>query len=78
MKCPICGKGEIRDRVTTETFDFDTGRKVIRVRAENVPNSVCDQCGEEFIGPKGVLIRSRAIRETAAREGVPFLEEKRR
>jgi len=42
--CPICGGGRLPGRVT---FSVDLGGGVVVVR--QVPATVCDQCGEEWL-----------------------------
>lgn len=42
--CPMCGGGRAEGRITSMT---DLGGCVIVVR--NVPATVCDQCGEEWL-----------------------------
>lgn len=42
--CPLCGGDRVPGRVT---FTADLGTGVIVIR--NVPATVCDQCGEEWI-----------------------------
>ena len=42
FRCHICGKSESRQEFVSEVFDID-GKAV---RVENVPATVCAQCGE--------------------------------
>ena len=42
--CPMCG-GALHNGSTTYTVDLDSGVVVVR----DVPATVCDQCGEEWI-----------------------------
>ncbi len=46
-KCPIC-QGEKQMSTTTFTVDLKFGVVVVR----NVPATVCEQCGEEWIADK--------------------------
>ena len=46
-RCPVCG-GNKSPGKTTYSVDLGTGIVVVR----NVPATVCDQCGEEWIAPK--------------------------
>jgi putative zinc finger/helix-turn-helix YgiT family protein len=61
IRCPVCGKGHLEQRVVTERFDYGEGKKKVRVVADNVPVQVCTHCQETFSGPKAGLIRHRAI-----------------
>ncbi len=52
MKCPICGKGELRrGKVHEEMFGVDLGE---------YPGQICDACGESFVDQD-------AMREVEAR-----------
>lgn len=42
FRCHVCGKSESRQEFVSEVFDID-GKAV---RVENVPATVCAQCGE--------------------------------
>ena len=42
FRCHICGKSESRQEFVSEVFDID-GKAV---RVENLPATVCAQCGE--------------------------------
>ena len=42
FRCHVCGKSESRQAFVSEVFDID-GKAV---RVENVPATVCAQCGE--------------------------------
>ena len=42
FRCHVCGKSESRQEFVSEVFDID-GKPV---RVENVPATVCAQCGE--------------------------------
>ncbi|MBT9556494.1 MAG: type II toxin-antitoxin system MqsA family antitoxin [Myxococcales bacterium] len=42
--CPVCGGSRVNGRVT---FTADLGEVVVVVR--QVPATVCDQCGEQWI-----------------------------
>jgi YgiT-type zinc finger domain-containing protein len=46
-RCPIC-KGYKQSSTTTFTVDLKFGVVVVR----DVPATVCEQCGEEWIGDK--------------------------
>ncbi len=61
LKCPECGKGELVTQTRTEEFDFDFGEEPLRVRAENVPVEICDQCGEVMSGPNAAKVRHDAL-----------------
>lgn len=45
--CPLCGGGKKPGKTT---FSADLGNGVVVVR--NVPATICDQCGEAWIGPE--------------------------
>lgn len=45
--CPTCG-GEKAEGTTTFTTDLEFGVVVVR----NVPATVCQQCGDDWIGPE--------------------------
>ncbi len=42
FRCHVCGKTEGREKFVSEVFDID--RKSVRV--ENIPATVCTNCGE--------------------------------
>ena len=42
FRCHVCGKTEGREKLVSEVFDID-GKSV---RVENIPATVCAQCGE--------------------------------
>ncbi len=46
-RCPLCGGSKVPG---TTTYSVDLGFGVVIVR--NVSATVCDQCGEEWIGAK--------------------------
>ncbi len=48
--CPLCG-GDIIDGTMTFTADFKSGLLVVR----EVPASVCNQCGAEWVGHEAAL-----------------------
>ncbi len=43
--CPLCGGNKVQGK-TTFSVDLEFGVVVVR----NVPATVCNQCGEEWIG----------------------------
>ncbi len=55
MKCPVCGKGELRrGKVREEMFGVDLGE---------YPAEICDSCGESFLdqeATKKVEARAKA------------------
>jgi HTH-type transcriptional regulator/antitoxin MqsA len=61
IRCPVCGKGQLEQRIITDRFDYREGKRQIAVVAENVPVQVCSHCQETFSGPEAGLIRHRAI-----------------
>lgn len=42
FRCHVCGKTEWREKLVSEVFDID-GKSV---RVENIPATVCTNCGE--------------------------------
>jgi HTH-type transcriptional regulator/antitoxin MqsA len=42
FRCHVCGKAEGREKFISEVFDID-GKSV---RVENIPATVCANCGE--------------------------------
>ena len=42
FRCHVCGRTEARQEFVSEVFDID-GKAV---RVENIPATVCTQCGE--------------------------------
>ena len=46
-RCPLCSGRKVTGKTT---YSVDLGFGVVIVR--NVPATICDQCGEEWIGPK--------------------------
>ena len=56
--CPICGGKKTAGRTT---YSVDLGFGVVVVR--NVPATVCDQCGEEWIGAEIASELERLVEE---------------
>lgn len=61
--CPLCG-GKKKPGETTYSVDLKTGVIVVR----KVPASVCDQCGEAWIGAE-VARRLQALTQEARSKG---------
>ena len=61
--CPLCGG---RKKPGTTTYSVDLGTGVIVVR--NVPATVCDQCGEEWIG-SDIARKLEELTEEARQKG---------
>jgi YgiT-type zinc finger domain-containing protein len=62
-RCPLCGG---RKKPGTTTYSVDLGTGVIVVR--NVPATVCDQCGEEWIG-SDIAQKLEELTEEARQKG---------
>jgi HTH-type transcriptional regulator/antitoxin MqsA len=60
-RCPVCGRGLLKTRLLSETFEYEENGDVVLVRTQNVPIEDCDVCGESFSGPKAARIRHEAI-----------------
>ena len=56
--CPLCGGSKKSGKTT---FSADLGNGVVVVR--NVPASVCDQCGEAWIGAETAKKLEEATRD---------------
>ncbi len=56
--CPLCGGKKISG---TTTYSVDLGFGVVVVR--NVPASICDQCGEEWIAADTARDLERLVEE---------------
>lgn len=54
-KCPLCG-GQKKPGKTIYSVDLGFGVVIVR----NVPATLCDQCGEEWISPE---VASRLVEE---------------
>ncbi len=61
LRCPVCGKGRLENRIITDSFDYPVGKKKLTIVAQHVPIQVCTDCQETFSGPEAGLIRHRAI-----------------
>jgi YgiT-type zinc finger domain-containing protein len=64
-RCPLCGG---RKKPGTTTYSVDLGTGVIVVR--NVPATVCDQCGEEWIA-SDIARKLEELTEEATQKGHP-------
>ena len=61
--CPLCGGDRVPGRTT---FSADLGTGVVVVR--NVPATVCDQCGAEWIADT-TAVELEAVTDDARRRG---------
>ena len=61
--CPLCGGDRVPGRTT---FSADLGTGVVVVR--NVPATVCDQCGAEWIAD-ATAVELEAVTDDARRRG---------
>lgn len=57
-KCPLCG-GQKKPGKTIYSVDLGFGVVVVR----NVPATLCDQCGEEWISPEVAAQLERLVEE---------------
>lgn len=57
-KCPLCG-GQKKPGKTIYSVDLGFGVVVVR----NVPATLCDQCGEEWISPEVASQLERLVEE---------------
>lgn len=57
-KCPLCG-GQKKPGKTIYSVDLGFGIVVVR----NVPATLCDQCGEEWISPEVASQLERLVEE---------------
>lgn len=57
-KCPLCG-GQKKPGKTIYSVDLGFGAIVVR----NVPATLCDQCGEEWISPEVASQLERLVEE---------------
>ena len=67
MRCPMCG-GNCRDGATTFTVDLGFGVVVIR----EVPATVCEQCGADWIDDTASEVLERLVAD--AREKHAMIE----
>ncbi len=67
VKCPLCGGRKV-DGKTTFTVDFGEGFVVVR----NVPATICEQCGEEWLDDRTAKKLEKIT--TTARENHTELE----
>ena len=65
MKCILCRHGETQPGFATVTLTRDAMTLVVK----DVPASVCDNCGEEYVESE-ITARLLETAENAAREGV--------
>jgi YgiT-type zinc finger domain-containing protein len=61
--CPLCGGHK---RAGTTTFSVDLGDSLVVVRS--VPATVCEQCGEEWIGNGAAQELERIVTEAQAKQ----------
>ncbi len=61
--CPVCGGHK---RAGTTTFSVDRGDSLIVVRS--VPATVCEQCGEEWIGNEAAQRLERIVTEARTKQ----------
>ena len=66
MKCPICKHGETAPGTATVTLE----RGLTTLVVKDVPDQVCENCGEEYVGEEvaGRLLREAEERERAGTE----------
>ena len=62
MKCEVCTIGNRTDRLIR--YSLDLGSKIVVV--ENVPASVCDNCGEVSFSPEIACRLQQTVREGKA------------
>ena len=60
-RCPVCGRGVLRERIISELFEYGDVEDVVTVKTQDVPIEDCDVCGESFSGPEAAAIRQAAI-----------------
>ena len=65
MECILCKHGETRPGFATVTLTRDAMTLIVK----DVPASVCDNCGEEYV-ESDITARLLQTAENAARDGV--------
>ena len=65
MKCILCKHGETNPGSATVTLTRDDMTLIVK----DVPASVCDNCGEEYVESE-ITARLLETAESAARDGV--------
>lgn len=65
MMCPVCKHGRMLSGRVTVTLERDS----VTIVFKNVPASICENCGEEFLEDQ-VTSRLMAIADDAATSGV--------
>ena len=65
MKCILCKHGETNPGFATVTLTRDAMTLIVK----DVPASVCDNCGEEYVESE-ITARLLQTAENAARDGV--------
>ena len=65
MKCILCKHGETQLGLATVTLTRDAMTLIVK----DVPASVCDNCGEEYVESE-ITARLLETAENAARDGV--------
>ena len=65
MKCILCKHGETQPGLATVTLTRDAMTMIVK----DVPASVCDNCGEDYLESE-ITARLLETAENAARDGV--------
>ena len=65
MECILCRHGETKSGFATVTLTRDAMTLIVK----DVPASVCDNCGEEYVESE-ITARLLETAENAARDGV--------
>jgi putative zinc finger/helix-turn-helix YgiT family protein len=61
-RCPNCGHTPLRDATITDRFPYETGEEEpVWVEVPDVPVQVCDQCGEQYLGPGAARAQHLAV-----------------
>ena len=62
QRCPNCGHAPLRDATITDRFPYEMGEEApVMVEVSDVPVQVCDQCGEQYLGPEAAKAQHMAV-----------------
>src|SRR5579884_4481577 len=61
-RCPNCGHAPLRATTITDQFEYQGDEAApITVEVPDLPVEVCDQCGEQYVGPAAASAQHRAV-----------------
>jgi YgiT-type zinc finger domain-containing protein len=61
-RCPNCGHARLRETTIADRFEYGgyDGTALV-VEVPDVPVEVCDQCGEQYLGPAAARAQNNAV-----------------